>query len=129
MELTGSKIGEIGELEVVKYLKEKGYSIVAQNYDLPMGEIDVVAKKGGHLYFVEVKTSVDTGFDSFSPEQRVDKRKRQRLQGLAEMYLIREGVDPKTEWQIDVVAVTIDREGKLTHIEHIENAIWDHRGV
>ena len=129
MVLKNSEIGQTGESEAVNHLKSKGYSIVCQNYDLPMGEIDIVAKKRKRLYFVEVKTSLESRFDSFSPEQRVDTRKRRRLQGLAELYLIREGVSLDTEWQIDVIAVTLDTEGKLKHIEHIENAIWDQRGV
>ena len=129
MVLKNSEIGQTGEAEAVNHLKSKGYAIICQNYDLPMGEIDIVAKKRKRLYFVEVKTSLESRFDSFSPEQRVDTRKRRRLQGLAELYLIREGVSLDTEWQIDVIAVTLDTEGKLKHIEHIENAIWDQRGV
>ena len=129
MPISNAKIGQTGEAEAVNHLKSKGYAIICQNYDLPMGEIDIVAKKRKRLYFVEVKTSLESRFDSFSPEQRVDTRKRRRLQGLAELYLIREGVSLDTEWQIDVIAVTLDTEGKLKHIEHIENAIWDQRGV
>ena len=127
MPIANSEIGRLGEEEAVKLLKSKGYSIVAQNYDCPMGEIDIVAKTGKRLYFVEVKTSLDTHRDAFSPEERVDKRKRRRLQGLGEMYLIREGLDPETEWQIDIVAVTLDKDGKNPHSEHIENAVWDYR--
>ena len=129
MFLTNSRIGQIGEDAAVKHLEGKGYSIVSQNYELPMGEIDIVIKDGRRYRFVEVKTSLDTYQDNFRPEERVDKRKRRRLQGLCETYLIREGIDPKTEWQIDIVAVTLDKDGKVKHIEHIENAVWDHRGV
>jgi len=129
MPIANSKIGQIGENEAVGTLESKGYRIVTRNYDSPMGEIDIVAEKGRKLYFVEVKTSLDTHRDAFSPEERVDKRKRRRLQGLCEMYLARERIDPHTEWQIDIIAVTLDKDGKNPHIEHIENAVWDYRGV
>ncbi len=129
MALKNSEIGLAGERAAVEHLKSKGYSIVTQNYEMPMGELDIVAKKRGKLYFIEVKTSLDTHRNAFSPEERVDKRKRRRLQSLCELYLMRERVDPNVEWQIDVIAVTLDSECKVKHIEHIENAIWDYRGV
>jgi putative endonuclease len=127
--LTNYQIAKAGEDAAVKLLEEKGYSIVCRNYDLPMGELDIVASKDGKIYFVEVKTSLDTHRTAFSPEDRVNKRKRQTLQNLCETYLLREGVGTDTEWQIDVVSVTLDKEGKSSHIEHIENAIWDYRGI
>lgn len=127
--LSNSQIGQIGENAAVKHLESKGYSIVSRNYELPMGEIDIIAKSGRKYRFVEVKTSLDTYRDTFSPEERVNKRKRRRLQGLCETYLLREGIGPNVEWQIDIITVTLDSEGKVKHINHIENAVWDHRGV
>ncbi|MBI2096703.1 MAG: YraN family protein [Candidatus Sungbacteria bacterium] len=129
MPITNTQIGKIGEEQAVRLLQSKGYGIVARNYEAPMGEIDIIAKRGEKLYFMEVKTSLDTHRDTFSPEERVDRRKRSRLQGLCETYLLRERVDLNAEWQIDVISVTLDKEGKLQHIEHIENAIWEQRGV
>lgn len=127
--LTNSQIAQSGEDAAVAYLESRGYTTVARNYDLPMGEIDVVSRKGSKLLFIEVKTSLDTHRSAFRPDERVDKRKRQTLQRLCETYCIREGVDPKTEWQIDVISVTLDKDGNNPHIEHIENAIWDYRGI
>ena len=124
-----SEIGLAGERAAVEHLKSKGYSVVAQNYEMPMGELDIVAKRRGKLYFVEVKTSLETHREAFSPEERVDRRQRRRLQGLCELYLVRERIDPDVEWQIDVISVTLDSELKVKHIDHIENAVWDQRGV
>lgn len=127
--ISNKEIAQSGEDAATVYLEAKGYAIITRNYELPMGEIDIVAKKRGMLYFVEVKTSLDTHRDFFNPEERVDKRKRKNLQNLCETYLIREGIAPDTEWQLDVISVTLDKEGKNPHIEHIENAIWDYRGI
>lgn len=129
MAISNSQIAQTGEDAAVAYLLSKGYAIVSRNYELPMGEIDIVAKRDGRLYFVEVKASLDTHRTSFRPDERVDKRKRQTLQNLCETYCLRERISPKTVWQIDVIAVTLDKEGKNPHIEHIENAIWDYRDV
>lgn len=127
--LSNAQIGRIGENEAVKYLKGRGHAIIRRNYELPMGEIDIVSKKGGRLCFTEVKTSFEVGDSWFRPLDRVDKRKRRRLQQLCEVYCIRESVDAKTEWQIDVISVTLDKDGKNPKIQHIENAVWDYRGV
>lgn len=129
MTISNSQIAKAGEDAAAEHLESMGYTIVARNYDLPMGEIDIVAKRGGAFYFVEVKTSVERPDAWFHPSNRVDRRKRQRLQGLCELYCLREGINPSVKWQIDVISVILDNEGKNLHIEHIENAVWDHRGV
>ncbi|MBI3627572.1 MAG: YraN family protein [Candidatus Sungbacteria bacterium] len=129
MSLSNAQIAQAGEDAAADLLKQKGYAIITRNYDLPMGEIDIVAQRRGKLRFIEVKASLDTYRDVFSPEERVDRRKRQRLQGLCELYCLREGIKPGTDWQIDIIGVTLDTEGKTQHIEHIENAVWDYRGV
>lgn len=50
------KIGHLGEDIAQKYLENKGFSIIGQNYLKKYGEIDIIAKKGKILHFVEVKT-------------------------------------------------------------------------
>ena len=127
--LTDTQIAKSGEDAADKYLREKGYRVVDRNVDLPMGELDIVTEKGGRYVFIEVKTSLETHRSFFHPEERVDKRKRSRLQALCETYLLRKDLDPKHGWQVDVIAVTLDREGNTLHIDHIENAVWDTRGV
>lgn len=50
------RIGRLGEEIAVKYLKNKGFLIITQNYLKKCGEIDIIAQKGKILHFVEVKT-------------------------------------------------------------------------
>lgn len=49
-------LGAWGEKKAAQILREKGYQILTQNYRCPCGEIDIVAKEGSRLVFVEVKT-------------------------------------------------------------------------
>ncbi|VAX32694.1 Endonuclease [hydrothermal vent metagenome] len=80
-----NQTGKEGEVFAVKYLKKKGYSILASNYQTPIGEIDIVARDGDTIVFVEVKTrqSLLYGY----PFEAVTWRKRERLKRLALYYL------------------------------------------
>lgn len=49
-------IGDLGEGVVCNYLKNKGFCVIQRNYWKPWGEIDIIAKKGNILHFIEVKT-------------------------------------------------------------------------
>jgi len=77
--------GKEGEAFAVKYLRKKGYRIIATNYQTPIGEIDIVARDSDTIVFVEVKTrqSLSYGY----PFEAVTGHKRQRLKRLALYYL------------------------------------------
>jgi putative endonuclease len=122
------KIGKIGEEIAVKFLKEKGYQILDRNYrfqipgDLQRGEIDIVAKKGDTICFVEVKTLKDPKIEIF-PEEKVNFSKTKKLILTAENWLIKNKIPLNSKWQIDVISVLI--KGKEKKISHFENAISD----
>ena len=70
------KTGELGESLAEKYLKKKGYRIIERNYTIPQGEIDIIAKEGNDLIFVEVKAisvSPET-FDSLNKKEGIVTR-------------------------------------------------------
>ncbi|MBP5618294.1 MAG: YraN family protein, partial [Clostridia bacterium] len=48
--------GERGEKLAARYLRRKGYRILERNFQTRFGEIDLIARKGDQLVFVEVKT-------------------------------------------------------------------------
>jgi putative endonuclease len=108
----GRGIGKIGEEIAVKFLKEKGYQILDRNYkfqipgDLQRGEIDIVAKKGDTICFVEVKTLKDPKIEIF-PEDKINFSKKRKLIATAESWLIKNKIPLDSKWQIDVISVEI----------------------
>ena len=121
---SSKQIGQLGEDVAVKYLEGKGYRILDRNFEkqivsLKFGEIDIVAQKDEAIVFCEVKTlSAQKGF---SPEQRVDFRKRETIARTAEIWLDERGKGQDTKWQIDVLAVVLNFETRKAKIRHFKN--------
>ena len=116
-------IGKLGEDIAAKYLKNKGYEILARNYRKPWGEIDIIAKKNGELIFVEVKTQ-KAGFE-WRPEENVNFHKKKQLSRIINTYLkdsqVRGVISQELDWQIDVIAIELDFNSKNARVEHTEN--------
>jgi putative endonuclease len=112
-------LGAWGENLAARHLAGKGYEIVARNWRCETGELDLVARDGEDLAFVEVRTR--RGQALGSPEESVTPAKQARLINLAETYVQVE--DWQGGWRIDVVAVVLDQRGRLLRVDHYENAI------
>ncbi len=109
-------IGEKNEELAVRFLEKKGYKILARNYRIPVGEIDIVGKQGDCLCFIEVRSRQSEKFGS--PADSIDFRKRQHLIRTAQGYL--QSKRWEGEARFDVIAITY-RYGK-PEIELIQNA-------
>ena len=70
-------LGIYGEKLALKYLKKQKYKILEKNFRCALGEIDIVAKDGGFLVFVEVKTRSSNAFGE--PMEAVDFYKQRKL--------------------------------------------------
>ena len=102
------------------FLKGLGCNIVQMNFRCRQGEIDIIAQQGECLVFVEVRTRKSRDFGT--PEESVTLSKREKLVSLAEVYL--QTLDsPPPSWRIDVVAVELTPDDRVSRLEHIENAI------
>ena len=112
-------LGRRGEELAARHLTAKGYEIVARNWHCKAGELDLVAKDGDSLAFVEVRTR--RGRTMGSPEESITPAKQTRLIALAEAYV--QAHDWPGDWRIDVVAIEMDRRGRLLRTDHYENAI------
>jgi len=110
-------LGSEGEDLAVRFLQKKGYRIVARNYKTPVGELDIIARDGDTIVFIEVKTRTDISFGY--PFEAVNKRKRQKLKNLALLYLKRQGKESPVRF--DVLSIFCMGNGKKD-IEHIKDA-------
>ncbi|MFZ4620277.1 MAG: YraN family protein [Bacteroidota bacterium] len=100
--------GAAGEETAVNFLKQNGYEILEQNYYYNHGEIDIVAKDGKVLVFVEVKSRRSSAFGA--PEESVTPRKQELLRRTAEGYVMDRGITD-TECRFDVVSILL-KDGK-----------------
>jgi putative endonuclease len=112
-------LGRRGEDLAAERLTANGYEIVARNWRCEIGEVDLVAKDGSDLVIVEVRTR--RGRALGTPEESITPRKRARLIELAEAHV--QVTDWPGNWRIDVVAVEMDRRGRLLRVDHYENAV------
>lgn len=102
--VTEVRLGERGERRALRFLKEQGYRIVARNYRWRGGEIDIIARDGDALAFIEVKTRSDERFAS--AEEALTPRKRERLIRTAQYYIAQH--HPGIDLRFDVVAIVGD---------------------
>lgn len=114
------KKGSYGEELAVKFLTEKGYEIIEQNYRYGHGEVDIIAMDKDELVFVEVKYRNNLEYGA--PEYAVTKSKQKQVRKISELYIIEKG--DKIEFEnarIDVIAI-LDLPNKQPDINHIKNA-------
>ncbi|MDF1498301.1 MAG: YraN family protein [Patescibacteria group bacterium] len=118
------KFGDMGEKIATKFLKSNGYKILQINYQKRIGEIDIVSVKNNHLHFIEVKTRTEQSVEKYGlPQEAVNIHKQKRLINTALFYLSENKYSDEINWQIDVIAITIKKDGKKAILNHIENAI------
>ncbi len=79
--------GKAGERRAEGFLRRRGFEVLARNYRRLSGEIDLIAKKDGVIYFVEVKTRNE----DFPALERIDDAKVERMRLTAEAYLAERG--------------------------------------
>lgn len=116
--------GNRGEVLAESFLTDKGFTILQRGYKFRNGEIDIVARDGAFLVFVEVKTVNLAGgmkMDFGEPESWLTPRKQAFLKRAAEHYLFKhEIVDTDCRFDLVTVRLYADRED----IRHYPNAFW-----
>lgn len=118
--LNHKEFGDLGERIAATYLIQKGFEILSAKYRTKIGEIDLIARKGKLLVFVEVKTRktkvYGRGFES------VNYKKQQTLRRVATQYLAYGSGSKNSHESIrfDVIDIFLGRQ--IPEINHIENA-------
>jgi putative endonuclease len=114
-------LGRKGESIVVSFLEGKNYTIVERNARTPYGEIDIIARQGCAVVFVEVKSRASRSFGP--PEISITPKKLEHMRSAAEYY-IQVHPDMATDWRIDVITVLVQPGGSAPQIDHFENVIY-----
>ncbi len=121
------RIGKIGEDIAERFLVKHGYSVVEKNYLKKVGEIDIICKKDGTLYFVEVKTvsreniSRETS-DDYRPEDNLHSMKILRMGRAIEIYLDEKQV--VCDWEILGVMILLDKVSKKARVSLLRDFAW-----
>jgi|YNPMSStandDraft_1061717.scaffolds.fasta_scaffold46223_2 putative endonuclease len=113
------RLGDRGEQAATTYLEQCGYTIVTRNWRCRYGEIDLVARDGDQIVFVEVRTRRD-----HYALETITAPKQQRLIALAYQYLLDHQLPPTTLWRIDVVALTVSA-GRFVVCDHVMSAVGE----
>jgi putative endonuclease len=97
------QIGTEQESRAAAYLQEQGYAIVERNFHCRTGEIDIIAREGEYLCFVEVKYR--SGGGCGSPLEAVNYRKQKKILAVARYYMMCHHLPTDTACRMDVVSI------------------------
>jgi putative endonuclease len=111
-------LGDAGEDLAAAALKKRGYKILERNYVTPLGEIDLIARQGKTMVFIEVKTRKGDRFGA--PQEAVSAAKQARLRRLADYYLKQKRLGQDVLLRFDVVGITLTEDAP--RVEIIQNA-------
>ena len=101
----------------LKTVKRMGYRCITRNYRCPLGEMDLIARDGDTLVFIEIKTRRSKSLEW--AKEAVDWRKKRQLSKVALAYM-KENHCADVKSRFDVVAVNLGSQGK--EVEVVKNA-------
>ncbi|MFN4132667.1 MAG: YraN family protein, partial [Caldimicrobium sp.] len=108
-----------------EYLKKLGFEILEKNFRTPMGEIDLIAKKGDLLSFIEVKS--ESKEKGYLPEEKVNLQKQEKIQRAAEIYLLKnfKNLSKIKNIRFDVVVINMERD----EVRYYESAFFREESI
>jgi len=107
-------IWKIGEEAARKYLEDRDYKVIEQNYSTKYSEIDLIVSHDNILIFVEVRTKRSNAF--VSPEESINYKKLKKLYWNAENYM---GIKKyKGQSRIDAICIILDANNNVEKLEH-----------
>ena len=114
-------LGDFGERTAAAHLEAKGYRIVGRKFRVRDAEIDLIARDGDALVFVEVRTrrGAYPGMAALS----ITRTKAAKLLLAADRYVEHHPDAADLPLRIDVVAIELGADGLLRNIIHIEDAV------
>jgi putative endonuclease len=113
-------IGARGEEAAAGYLLREGFTLLHRNWRNGRYELDIVARKGETIHFVEVKCRRKGGLTA--PEDAITKHKFESLRRAADLYLAEYGID--LDSQFDLIAIEYDHNGM--DLKYVPGAMTPH---
>ncbi len=114
------KVGKFGEQLAANYLLKRGYKVIAKNVQTGHKEIDIIARQGKRLVFVEVKTR--TSLRLGSAELAFTFRKFNNFKRALMLYIRRNNLDEKRA-RADLISIDVNKAGGSVRIKHYKNII------
>ncbi len=102
-------VGVLAESRAAEYLGALGYEVLERNFRAKCGELDLIARDGDTIVFVEVRARNHAGYGSAA--ETVDFRKRRKLVNTARLYALVRGLD--CPMRFDVIGI---EPGRLEHV-------------
>ena len=112
-----NELGKWGEDLAADYLQRKGYTIIERDWKSGRRDLDIVAKNGDVIVFVEVKTRRNSLYGQ--PEEAVDYRKLQSLQQAINHYIKFRHISQEVRFDIISIVGTIGTEPDIQHIQDV----------
>jgi len=112
-----NELGKWGEDLAADYLQRKGYTIIERDWKSGRRDLDIVAKNGDVIVFVEVKTRCNSLYGQ--PEEAVDYRKLQSLQQAINHYIKFRHISQEVRFDIISIVGTIGAEPDIQHIQDV----------
>ncbi|MDR2197057.1 MAG: YraN family protein [Coriobacteriales bacterium] len=112
------RLGKQGEDIACAHLQREGINIIERNWRCAAGEVDIIAREGDDIVFIEVKTR--SNLDRGLPEDAVTATKRNRYERIA-MYYLSEKSPPTSRLRFDVIAI-LSANGQQALLRHHRDA-------
>lgn len=109
-------LGDRGERAAARFLRRQGFRVILRGYRTPLGEIDLIARDGDTLVFIEVKARRQG-----TPAEAVTPEKQRRLTLAALRFLAEHGLLEQS-CRFDVVAIVWPDGRRTPQIDHFRNA-------
>jgi putative endonuclease len=121
------EVGNTGESVACEYLRRHDFEIVERNVARKTGELDVIAKEGETLHFVEVKTIVVDEFpgsdaeDMYDPSANLHEAKIRKVARTGEWYVAEKGWEG--DWQVDGCLVWLRRRDGRALVRYLPQIV------
>ena len=112
--------GAAGEVMAARYLRKKGYTLIAANYRTRFGEIDIIAADKKYIAFVEVK--LRSGAAIYTPGEAVTPLKQQKIVKAAMQYLQLHPSDLQPRFDVIAIVADVRDPMKARSLEHLKAA-------